>query len=172
MAACIDDCKVTTFLWIRPKGFATFISGICRGCGFGVGNKNREPLKEIPDGGAWRSRTALSGFADRYLTVRTTHPVLCLSGCKSKHFILFTQILWMKFYAWICDFRPFAMMQVVVWQADGLQCAFGGGQFVVVDVAFYGHLQAACQSLEDTLDLVVLVLSFRLDVEIHLGRVA
>ncbi len=35
--------------------------------------KKRKSNSWIPVGGAWRSRTALNGFADRYLTVRTRH---------------------------------------------------------------------------------------------------
>ena len=34
--------------------------------------------------GAWRSRTALSGFADQYLTVRTTHRYFCFSKANAK----------------------------------------------------------------------------------------
>lgn len=46
--------------------------------------KSHEAKKLRGFRGAWRSRTALSGFADQYLTVRTTHHVL-ICECKGRH---------------------------------------------------------------------------------------
>ncbi len=41
----------------------------------------------------------------------------------------------------------------------------------MVDVSSDGHLQTTCQCLEDTLNLVVFVLAFCFDVEVHLSRI-
>ena len=42
----------------------------------------------------------------------------------------------------------------------------------MMNVTAYGHLDAACEGLEDTFYLVVLVSSFGFDMEVHTGRIA
>ena len=53
-----------------------------------------------------------------------------------------------------------------------LKHALGGGEGVVPDVAADGLLESAGKSLEDGFDLVVLVVTLRLDVQVHGGGVA
>ena len=50
--------------------------------------------------------------------------------------------------------------------------AFGRRQFEVIDVALHSHSECSCQSFEDAFNLVVLVVAFGLDVEVHVSRVA
>ena len=52
-----------------------------------------------------------------------------------------------------------------------LQNPLRGRKLEVMDVATDGHLEGASESLEDTFDLVMLVIAFCLDVEIDLGAV-
>ena len=42
----------------------------------------------------------------------------------------------------------------------------------MIDIAAYGHFDAAGKCLEDALDFVMLVLAFGFDVEVHLGCIA
>lgn len=42
----------------------------------------------------------------------------------------------------------------------------------MMNVTAYGHLDAACEGLEDTFYLVVFIGSLGLDMEVHTGRIA
>ena len=42
----------------------------------------------------------------------------------------------------------------------------------MVDITAYGHFQRPCQRFEDAFYLVVFVVAFSLDVQIHLGSIA
>ena len=53
-----------------------------------------------------------------------------------------------------------------------LQDSFAGGELHVVDIATYCHTDGAGKGFEDTFDLVVLVLPFSLDIEVHASGVA
>ena len=52
-----------------------------------------------------------------------------------------------------------------------LKHALGGGEGVVPDVAAHGLLEGAGKGLEDGLNLMVLVVTLGLDVQVHCGGV-
>lgn len=53
-----------------------------------------------------------------------------------------------------------------------LYTSFAGRNFKMMNVAPYGHLNAAGEGFKDTFYLVVLVSSFGFDMEVHTGRIA